>query len=209
MAIVTAGLALAAQHGFENLSVRRLADELGTTPATLYRQFDSAEQILAAVADGVLAEVELPDPVPDDAGPDELRAWLTTGADRYREAMLRYPGVADFLLMRGPTGPAGLAAMAEVCQVLALTGRSPTQVARAYDWLMTTVSVYTSKEDRLDRTGGAHLIAAALKERGRQHRDDQLLEVLGAFTGDMPAAFERNTRLVIDLLVTPTDDLRP
>ncbi|MEM8922134.1 MAG: TetR/AcrR family transcriptional regulator [Actinomycetota bacterium] len=195
--IVVAGLALVAEHGIDGLGVRRLAELLETTPATLYRHVGTQEQLVAAVADAVVATIEAPPP----PAPGELRSWLIDAAGRYREAMLRYPGVADYLLLRGPTGPAGLAGMAEICDVLARTGRSPRQVAWAYDWLMTTVSAYTAKEDRLGRAGGAHPVAEALAERAKGHDDSALIEILGEFTGDMSSAFERSTALVIDAIL--------
>ena len=42
--------------------MRRLADELGTGPASLYRHVSSRDDLLVEVADLVLGELEAPDP---------------------------------------------------------------------------------------------------------------------------------------------------
>ena len=42
--------------------MRRLADELGTGPASLYRHVSSRDELLVEVADLVLGELEAPDP---------------------------------------------------------------------------------------------------------------------------------------------------
>ncbi|MEM7324014.1 MAG: helix-turn-helix domain-containing protein [Actinomycetota bacterium] len=202
--IVAAGLALVAEHGMDGLGVRRLATALGTTPATLYRHVGSQEQLMAAVVDAGLAEIELLDP-PE---PDELRDWLIEATRRFRAGMLRYPGMADYLLLRGPSGPVGLTAMASICAVLARTGRAPQQVAWAYDWLMTTVAVYTSKAERIERVGGGPQVAKELVARGQHLEDDQLMAVLTEFRGDMSLSFDRATQTVIDVILDPEGPLR-
>jgi AcrR family transcriptional regulator len=48
--------------GLRELTMRRLADELGTAPASLYRHVSSREELLVEVADLVLGELTAPDP---------------------------------------------------------------------------------------------------------------------------------------------------
>jgi AcrR family transcriptional regulator len=50
------------EFGLGELTMRRLADELGTGPASLYRHVSSREELLVEVADLVLGELEAPDP---------------------------------------------------------------------------------------------------------------------------------------------------
>ncbi|MEM9517206.1 MAG: TetR family transcriptional regulator [Actinomycetota bacterium] len=194
--IVDVACELTADVGIDGLTMRGLANRLGTTPTTIYRHVPNHDELLAAVADSVIGETRL-----RDVSPDDPRAFLLAAAREYRRVMLNYPGVADYLLLRGPTGPHALRGMAMICDVLARTGLDARRVAWAYDWLMTTMSTYTSKEDRLNRSGGAPMIAAALKEIGAAHGDAALSEVLAQFTGDMEGAFERTTTLVIDIIV--------
>ncbi|WP_157246901.1 TetR/AcrR family transcriptional regulator [Nonomuraea typhae] len=58
-------------EGLEAVTVRRLAQDLGVRPMALYTYFKSKEEILAALYDGLLATIELPES--PDAGLDGVR----------------------------------------------------------------------------------------------------------------------------------------
>ena len=60
--ICQAALRIVDKGGLRELTMRRLAEELGTGPASLYRYVTSREELLVEVADLVLAELEPPDP---------------------------------------------------------------------------------------------------------------------------------------------------
>jgi AcrR family transcriptional regulator len=57
-----AALTIVDEEGLRELTMRRLADELGTGPASLYRHVSSRDDLLVEVADLVLGELEAPDP---------------------------------------------------------------------------------------------------------------------------------------------------
>lgn len=57
-----AALKIVDQEGLRELTMRRLADELGTGPASLYRHVSSRDDLLVEVADLVLGELDAPDP---------------------------------------------------------------------------------------------------------------------------------------------------
>ncbi|MEM9749210.1 MAG: TetR/AcrR family transcriptional regulator [Actinomycetota bacterium] len=197
-AIVEEAIDAIREGGVESLAMRSLAERLGTTPATLYRHIDGQDELIAEAVDRIVSQVEVPAIPADD---NEIEEWLIEAAGAYRSVMLRYPGTADHLLLRGPTGEHGLRKMGQMCSVLARIGMTTSEVAWAYDWLMTTVSTYTAKEDRLHRVGGGGNVAARLQERVASIDDGELSEVLAQFTGDMEASFDRTTRLVVEMLV--------
>ena len=60
--ICQAALKVVDEDGLHELTMRRLADELGTGPASLYRHVSSRDDLLVEVADLVLAELDAPDP---------------------------------------------------------------------------------------------------------------------------------------------------
>jgi len=60
--ICEAALKIVDEDGLHELTMRRLADELGTGPASLYRHLSSRDDLLVEVADLVLGELEAPDP---------------------------------------------------------------------------------------------------------------------------------------------------
>lgn len=59
--ICAAALVILDRDGLPELTMRRLADELGTGPASLYRHVASREELLVEVADRVLGELPEPD----------------------------------------------------------------------------------------------------------------------------------------------------
>jgi AcrR family transcriptional regulator len=61
-AIVDAAAALVAEHGYEGLNMRALAEQFGVAPMTLYRHVRTKEDLLAALADRMLAQLEIPPP---------------------------------------------------------------------------------------------------------------------------------------------------
>ena len=63
-AIVDAALRLLDRDGLDELSMRRLADELDTGPASLYWHVGSKDGLLELVFDRLIGEVELPAPEP-------------------------------------------------------------------------------------------------------------------------------------------------
>src|SRR5215475_10267794 len=62
--IVETAIRLLDADGLDGVSMRRVADELGTGPASLYAHVANKEELLDLVLDRVLAEVELPEPDP-------------------------------------------------------------------------------------------------------------------------------------------------
>jgi hypothetical protein len=58
--IVAAAVAVADAGGFESLSMRTLADQLGTAPMSLYRHVANKEDLLDAMIDVVFSEIYAP-----------------------------------------------------------------------------------------------------------------------------------------------------
>jgi AcrR family transcriptional regulator len=62
--IVDAAIKVLDVEGVDALTIRRLADELGTGPATLYWHIKGKEELGELVYDRIMGEVELPEPDP-------------------------------------------------------------------------------------------------------------------------------------------------
>jgi AcrR family transcriptional regulator len=99
-AIVHAALRVLDREGSAGLSMRRVAEELGTGPASLYWHVANKDALINLIIDQVAGEVALPEPDPDH-WQEQLREWLL-GVRRVFE---RHPGVAALTLGRVPTGP--------------------------------------------------------------------------------------------------------
>ena len=98
-AIVDAALRVVGREGSAGLSMRRVAEELGTGPASLYWHVANKDALIDLVIDRVAGEVPLPEPDPD-RWQEQLREWLIG----VREVFQRHPGVAALTLGRVPTG---------------------------------------------------------------------------------------------------------
>lgn len=78
-------------HGLAELSMRRLAQELGVQAASLYSHYPTKHDVLDAIADLVVSEV-------DTSGFAEgWRAGLVTWARSYRAALAAHPNVVPLV----------------------------------------------------------------------------------------------------------------
>ncbi|GAA5016644.1 TetR/AcrR family transcriptional regulator [Kitasatospora paranensis] len=95
--IVAAALALVDAEGLAALSTRRLATELSVSGPSLYNHFATKDDLLDAVVDSVMGEVDLG---MFDA-PEDWRAALAAWARSYRAALAAHPNVVP-VLAQGP-----------------------------------------------------------------------------------------------------------
>ncbi|MCO8272366.1 TetR/AcrR family transcriptional regulator C-terminal domain-containing protein [Actinoplanes sp. TRM 88003] len=105
--IVEAAAALVDAEGLDALSTRRLATELGVQGPSLYNHFATKSDIVDAVADAVISQVDLSGFQVCD-WPDALRRW----AHSYRKVLSEHPNVVPVLAQGPGRRPASLA-MAE------------------------------------------------------------------------------------------------
>jgi len=101
--IAAAAIRVADAEGFDALSMRRLASELGAGTMTLYHYVRTKDELLALVHDAVMAELL----VPADELPADWREALTAIAHRSRDALRRHPWVLDIHDDPAP-GPNGI-----------------------------------------------------------------------------------------------------
>lgn len=99
-AIVDAALRVLEREGADGLSMRRVAEELGTGPASLYWHVASKDELINLLIDRVASEIELPPPDPA-RWQEQAKEWMLQA----RRVFQRYPGVAALTLGRIPVGP--------------------------------------------------------------------------------------------------------
>jgi TetR/AcrR family tetracycline transcriptional repressor len=61
-AIIDAAAEIVSEHGYDGLNMRSLAERFGVAPMTLYRHVRTKDDLLAALADRMLAQLEIPPP---------------------------------------------------------------------------------------------------------------------------------------------------
>ena len=104
--VVEHALEVLDRHGLADLSMRRLAADLGVQPSALYWHFADKQALLAAVADEVLRRGARP--VPDGSWVGRVTAF----AHQLRDAMLAYRDGAELVAAAqafglGEADPAG------------------------------------------------------------------------------------------------------
>ena len=124
-AIVAAAVAFADERGLDELSMRKLAAELGAGAMSLYNHVAGKDELVTAMVDHVVGEIELPDP--DLHWKPALRACAISAHDAY----VRHPWVPGRLPTAG-FGPARLRYSEAVLRTLATSEMSAELAHRAY-----------------------------------------------------------------------------
>lgn len=101
--IVATAVALADRDGLDAISIRRLAPVVGTAPMNLYSYVASKEDLLERMAEHVVDEVLLHEPVPAD-----WRRAVELIATRSRETFVRHPWLLAISERRRDLGRGGL-----------------------------------------------------------------------------------------------------
>jgi AcrR family transcriptional regulator len=96
-AVIDAAAAIVSERGYQGLNMRALAERFGVAPMTLYRHVRTKEDLLAALADRMLAEIEIP-PI------GEWQAELTAIFGSLHGLLLANPELAEIAIRRPIAG---------------------------------------------------------------------------------------------------------
>jgi AcrR family transcriptional regulator len=123
--IVEVAMSILDSGGPDALSTRRLARELGVRAPSLYNHFATKEEILDAVGDAIIGQVDL-----SVFDREHWATALTEWARGYRKALAAHPNVVPFVA-RGPAlRPASLALADAVHGALVDAGWPPSYATR-------------------------------------------------------------------------------
>ncbi|MEP7025207.1 MAG: TetR/AcrR family transcriptional regulator [Actinomycetota bacterium] len=145
-AIVEAAVRLLDREGLDALSMRRVADELGTGAASLYWHVGSKDGLLDLVFDHVIGEQQIPDP-----DPGRWQEQIKGVARAQRDACLRHPYVVQISIGRIPMGPNALRYSERVLAILLAGGVPDGLAVQGYLLLISAVNGFM-----LDETGDAN-----------------------------------------------------
>lgn len=98
--MVAAALRVMQDDGLERVTMRRLADELDTGPASLYVYVDNMAELHGAILDELLAGLDL-----GSGAAGQWRDELIDLLCRYTEVLFSYPALARSVLALWPSGP--------------------------------------------------------------------------------------------------------
>ncbi|SHN16574.1 TetR/AcrR family transcriptional regulator [Cryptosporangium aurantiacum] len=127
--IVAAALRVGVSKGFSALTMRSLADELGTSPMAAYYHVPNKNALLDLVIDSRLEAVEIP---PPEFGPWDARVRELQG--RSAAALEPWAGL-DLLVFERPPTTHGLRLMDGYLRILLDGGFTPRNAAQAFSIL--------------------------------------------------------------------------
>lgn len=171
-------------EGLNALTMRRVADDLGTGAATLYRHVASRDELLVLVADRALVAV-------DTAEVDDGLTWrelCERSARGYRAMLLDRPAIAVLLNRSQLLGPNSLRGREVLLRELLARGFPPELAVHTYlavvHYVMGSVHVddRSTKRDRRERRALTSLFAGL--DAARYPTVVQLAEILGGLEPD-------------------------
>ena len=124
--VLSAALHVADTGGIESLSIRHIANELGTKPMALYNHIANKDDILDGIVDLVFNEI---------AVPSEHTYWKTAmrlRAHSARDALVRHPWASILMQSRTSPGPSTLQNQNDVIGCLRTAGFTIHQAAHAF-----------------------------------------------------------------------------
>lgn len=136
--IVTTALRVLDAEGLDALSMRRVAQELQTGPASLYAHVANKDELLDLVYDRVLAEVDIPDPDPARWA-EQVKEMLRS----LRQVFRSHRDLARVSLSRIPLGTNGVAGMERTMALLRAGGLPDDIAAYAGDLVTSFVTTET------------------------------------------------------------------
>ncbi|MFD7711732.1 TetR/AcrR family transcriptional regulator [Streptomyces sp. NPDC059785] len=136
--IVDTAVRIMRAEGLEKVTMRRLAQELDTGPASLYVYVANTAELHAAVLDDLLGEVDLTG-ADGAAGADGEGAWreqLRAVLTSYTLTLFAHPQLARSALVARPSGENYLRLVERILDLLSRSGASREQVAWGVDKLL-------------------------------------------------------------------------
>ncbi len=152
-AIVDAAVAVLDRDGIEAVTMRRIAQELDTGPASLYVYVSNRQHLLDLVYDRIMVEVAVP---ADGDWRDRLSALLEMGV----ETLSSRRGLATVTMGNVPTGPNALAVSEQVMSLLREGGMDDRSIAWAVDLLGLVVTGLAAEADAFAERSAAESVSA-------------------------------------------------
>jgi AcrR family transcriptional regulator len=178
------------------LTIKRVAEAVGSAPMALYRYFPDRDTLLQAMADHVLAHIEPSTPA-GDTWQEQLRNWMRNSRDRLRPYSQLLPYMAS------TRQPVGLNAMVRLTVILRPLGLSDEDLALAFLHIGSTAIGFAGHEayrPPAEQVAAALQDALALRSLGEQR-------MVGPLLPHFPAAYTRIYDLVLDQTVAAVGGL--
>ena len=197
--ILAAALELVDEQGADALSMRSLAQRLGSGTATLYRHFANRSELVAMMVDRMIGEVDF------DADAVAALPWqqaCTSFAQQMFDALGRHGNVASLLIGHVPMGPNALARREKILAVLLDNGFPPVVAAHAYATLSRYVLGFA-----IQLSGSAAVEQDAELAAAFHELDPARYPATLAAADDLPVPLEEEFAYGLRLIVTGLERL--
>jgi len=148
--ILDTAMRILREEGLDAVTMRRLASELDTGPASLYVYIRNRDDLLNAMFDRVGGMVELEEP-----DPERWRDQLHRLVDSLLAALAQHRGIAQVAVANVPTGENALRVADTLMGVLLAGGVTPRDAAWACDILPLFVTAAAMETDTYQERGDA------------------------------------------------------
>lgn len=169
--IVATALDVLRAEGMDAVSMRRVASELGTGPASLYAHVAGKDELLDLLYDEVVGTIPLFEPDPTRWREQVTQLWIDS-----RDALARAGDIARYSLGRVPMGPNAVR-IAELAMSLLRAGGVPDQ---AVAWAIDVVGMFVTA----DAVEDAVTTRLAREGRDPQEYYDQVHRYFAGLPGD-------------------------
>lgn len=177
--VVEAATQVVRSGGYEEMSIRSLAAELGVAPMSLYRHVRDKDDLLDEVVDRLLARAWRP-----RADPGDWRPWVTEAANRLRRFLVTQPAGLHVYLQHPVVSPAAIDRMNAMMSVLRDALGEEDDARDAYG----AIHTFT--------IGFAALEASRSGWKGRDSGTDDLAHQLAAFS--TPRQFDKGLEYLLE-----------
>ncbi|MEU1624892.1 TetR/AcrR family transcriptional regulator C-terminal domain-containing protein [Streptomyces sp. NPDC020096] len=146
--IVATAVRLMRAEGLQRVTMRRLAMELDTGPASLYVYVANTAELHAAILEELLGAVDL-GPV---AAEGDWRERLAAVLGSYTRVLFEHPSLAHSALVARPSGPNYLALVEAILALLHEGGVPDEQAAWGVDVLLQVATATAAEQSSRDRS---------------------------------------------------------
>jgi AcrR family transcriptional regulator len=204
--VLRAALALADQGGFESLTMRNLAKDLGVEAMSLYNHVANKDDLLDGMIDLVFGEIELP---PTDV---DWKTAMRRRAISTREALNRHRWAIGLMEGRSSHGPANLSLHNAVLGCLRTAGFSLEMTVHAYSVQDSYIYGFALQERDMSSEGADDFAAEAQRQMHAYQAMladyPHLAEVVGGYVAKAGYDYATEFRFGLDLILDGLDRLR-
>ena len=172
--IVDAAVTIVEAGGYEEMSIRSLAADLGVAPMSLYRHIRDKDDLLQEVVSRLLAQVWRP-----AVSEDDWQEWIAEAAASLRQFLVTQPAALHVYLRHPVVSPAAVERMDAMMGVLRQAGLDEQTARAAYGALHTyTIGFAALEASRAGWVAGSGDVTSLAQQLAAYTTTGQFIEGL-------------------------------